>query len=155
MSVLKRLVEFTKVNYPNVNLDEWLDSKYIYLNSAQLKKIADALASDELAYTSADKCPAEKLIFHFGNTLICLQKNKNGYSAELAWETDFNAIHSTRKKMKGFYFINFAFDNHFKVRLLPTNKKPLDNFDDKVGNKKLIEKIMPIVKGFISAISVD
>ncbi len=155
MSVLKRLVEFTRLNYPNANLDEWLDSKYIYLNNAQLQKIASALASGELAYSSADKCPAEKIIFHFGDTLIRLKKNKNGYSAELAWETDFKAIHSTRKKMKGFYFINFAFDNHFKVRILSTDKKPLDNLYDKAGDKKLIEKAMLVVKGFIVAISVD
>jgi hypothetical protein len=29
------------------------------------------------------------------------------YQAELAWETDFLAVHSTRNKGKGFYFIAF------------------------------------------------
>ena len=37
--MLQRLVEFIKNNYPEATLDEYLDAKYISLNSEQLKKI--------------------------------------------------------------------------------------------------------------------
>jgi hypothetical protein len=32
------------------------------------------------------------------------------YQGEFVWETDFLAVHSTRNKGKGFYFIAFEFD---------------------------------------------
>lgn len=37
--MIKRLVEFLQNNFPNTNINDYLDSKFIELNSEQLKKL--------------------------------------------------------------------------------------------------------------------
>ncbi len=154
--MLVKLIEFIRQNHPNTNVGEWLDSKYIHLNNTQLKKIADAYHNGSINTKPATKCPAKQLILHFGNTLILFKKSNNAkfaYHAELAWETDFLSIHSTRNKDKGFHFINFAFDNHYQAKLLPTQKTLKQMVTDKKGNQEIMNKSMLIVKAFLSAIS--
>jgi len=41
--MLKRLIKFLENNYPDSNINAYLDAKYIALTSPQLKQIADAL----------------------------------------------------------------------------------------------------------------
>lgn len=155
--MLKRLVEFLKNNHPNSNIDDYLDAKYIRLNDPQLKQIAKALHSGELQIKPASSCQAERFIFHFGNTIILLKKDKTNsaasYQAELSWETDFLAIHSTRSKGKGFYFIGFEFDDDYQVTLTETDKRLDNQVHNQAQNQALIDKTMPILRGFILAIS--
>ncbi|HIM58302.1 MAG TPA: hypothetical protein EYJ00_03150, partial [Gammaproteobacteria bacterium] len=119
--MLTKLVKFLENNHPDSNINDYLDAKYIQLTNPQLKQIADALNSNELKIAPASSCSAERFIFHFGNTIILVQKDSSDssavYQAELSWETDFMAIHSTRNKGKGFYFIAFEFDDDYQVTL--------------------------------------
>lgn len=155
--MLKKLLAFLQNNYPDANIDDYLNAKYIQLTNPQLKQIADALHAGELQIKPASLCPAERFIFHFGNTLILLQKDLSHstaeYQAELAWETDFLAIHSTRNKGKGFYFIAFEFDDDYQITLKKTDKQLHDQVRDETKNQALVDKTMPILKGFMSAIS--
>ena len=151
--MLKRLIEFLKNNYPNANIDDYLDSKYINLEGEQLKKIAEALNSGELQIKPASTCSADKFLFHFGSTIILLEKNANGFNAELAWETDFLAVHSVREKIKGFYFIKFEFNDEYQTTLLETNKRQTGHVRSTEKEQEVLDKIMPVLKGFISAIS--
>lgn len=154
--MLAKLIKFIKENYPKSELQDWLDSKYIQLSDAQLKKIADAIATGELITKPASTCPAQQLIFHFGQTLILIKKdnsNQSSYICELAWETDFQAIHSKRDKDKGFHFINFSFDDDFQAVLLPTEKSMEGVFVQADGDRKIVDKILPVLQAFISAIS--
>jgi hypothetical protein len=122
-----------------------------------LKQIADALNNNELQIKPASNCDAENFIFHFGNTLILVQKNTTDssaiYQAELAWETDFLAVHSTRNKGKGFYFIAFEFDDDYQVTLKTTDKLLENQIRNIEQDQALIDKTMPVLKGFMSAIS--
>jgi hypothetical protein len=70
----------------------------------------------------ASSCTAEKFVFHFGNTAILVQKDGSHYQGEFVWETDFLAVHSTRNKGKGFYFIAFEFDDNYQITLKETDK---------------------------------
>lgn len=151
--MLKKLVKFLENNYPNNNIDNYLDAKYIQLSNPQLKQISNALNSGKLKIQPASRCTAEKFIFHFGDTVILLQKDANGYQAEFAWETDFLAIHSTRNKGKGFYFIAFEFDDNYQVTLKETDKLLENQIRNVEQDQELINKSMPILKGFMSAIS--
>ena len=105
----------------------------------------------------ASSCSVDKFIFHFGNTIILVQKDTTDssavYQAELSWETDFLAIHSTRNKGKGFYFIAFEFDDDYQVTLKETGKLLEDQVRNEEHNQELIDKAMPVLKGFMSAIS--
>jgi hypothetical protein len=87
--MLKKLIKFLENNYPDSNISNYLDAKYIQLSNPQLKQIADALNNNELQIKPASNCDAENFIFHFGNTLILVQKNTTDssaiYQAELAW----------------------------------------------------------------------
>lgn len=155
--MIKKLVTFLENNYPNSNINDYLDAKYIQLNNPQLKQIADALKHGELKIKPASSCSAEKFVFHFGDTAILVQKDNSNstatYQAEFAWETDFLAIHSIRNKGKGFYFIAFEFDDDYQTTLKETDKKLKDQIKNTKKDQQLIDKIMPILKGFMSAIS--
>ncbi len=155
--MLKKLVAFLENNHPNSNINDYLDAKYIQLNDAQLKQIAGALQNGELTNKPASSCTADRFIFHFGKTIILAQKDHNDssaiYQAELAWETDFLAIHSTRNKGKGFYFIAFEFDDDYQVTLKETDKVLEDQVRNEAQNQAVIDKAMPVLKGFMSAIS--
>jgi hypothetical protein len=155
--MLKKLVKFLENNYPDSNINDYLDAKYIQLSNPQLKQISDALNSGELKIKPASSCTAEKFIFHFGDTVILVQKDGNSpfanYQAEFAWETDFLAVHSTRNKGKGFYFIAFEFDDNYQVTLKETDKLLKDQIRNIEQDQELIDKTMPILKGFMSAIS--
>ncbi len=155
--MLKKLIKFLENNYPDSNIDDYLDAKYIQIDDEKLKQIADALRAGELQGKPASSCAAEHFIFHFGNTMILLQKDKSNsaaiYQAELAWETDFLAIHSTRNKGKGFYFIAFEFDDDYQVSLKETNKLLAGQLRNEEQNQQLIDKVMPVLKGFMLAIS--
>jgi hypothetical protein len=41
--MLKKLIIFLENNYPDSNISNYLDAKYIQLSNPQLKQIADAL----------------------------------------------------------------------------------------------------------------
>ena len=155
--MLQRLVEFIKNNYPDANLDEYLDAKYISLNSEQLKKIADAIAQGEVEDKGASSCSANHFIFHFGSTLILVKRDESDsdavFQAELSWETDFLSVRSVRDKAKGFFFINFEFDDNYQVTLNDTKKQLQDQVLNESKNKEIVDKVMPVLKGFMQAIS--
>jgi hypothetical protein len=155
--MLDNLIKYLKNNHPDANFDDYLDAKYIQLNNAQLKQIADALDSGELLNPSAENCSAKHFIFHFGSTLILVQKNTTDsnatYTAELAWETDFLSVRSVRDKAKGFYFINFEFDDNYQTTLLESQKIIKGHVNNPEKNQQIIDKVMPVLKGFMNAIS--
>lgn len=155
--MLKKLIKFLENNYPESNINDYLDAKYIQLSNPQLKQIADALSADKLQIKPASNCGADNFIFHFGDTLILVRKDTANssviYQAELAWETDFLAVHSTRNKGKGFYFIAFEFDDNYQLTLKATDKSLEDQIRNIVQDQALVDKTMPILKGFMSAIS--
>ncbi|HAY41626.1 MAG TPA: hypothetical protein DCX64_05060 [Gammaproteobacteria bacterium] len=155
--MLQRLVKFLTNNFPESNIDEYLDSKYINLTADQLKQIAEAIEEGELKPRPASSCTADKFIFHFGETIILVQRDETGstaaYKAELSWETDFLAVHSIRNKGKGFYFIAFEFDDDYKISMVETDKAIEGQIRSNDKNMELINKVMPVLKGFMFAIS--
>ncbi|MCH9645435.1 MAG: hypothetical protein K0U08_02165 [Proteobacteria bacterium] len=155
--MLDKLIEYIKNNHPESDVDAYLDAKYIQLNNAQLKQIADALERGDLSSTPASNCGASHFIFHFGSTLILVQKDTTdssaAFTAELAWETDFLSVRSVRDKAKGFYFINFEFDDDYQVTLLETQKIIEGHVNNTEKNQAIVDKLMPVLKGFMTAIS--
>lgn len=155
--MLDKLIEYIKNNHPESDINAYLDAKYIQLNNAQLKQIADALERGDLSSTPASNCGASHFIFHFGSTLILVQKNTTdssaAFTAELAWETDFLSVRSVRDKAKGFYFINFEFNDDYQVTLLETQKIIEGHVNNAEKNQAIVDKIMPVLKGFMTAIS--
>ncbi len=155
--MLNKLITFLQNNHPGSDINAYLDAKYIQLNNEQLKQIADAIDSGELNTKKASNCSANHFIFHFGSTLILVQRDKTEsnaiYQAELAWETDFLSVRSIRDKAKGFYFINFEFDDDYNITLKESKKVIKDQINNTEKNQQVVEKIMPVLEGFMSAIS--
>ena len=154
--MLTRLIEFLQNNFPNSNIDEYLDTKYIQLQNDQLKKIVTTMRSGELEIKNASRCSADNFILHFGSTLILVKQSAISsvtYDSELAWETDFKSIDSTKDTVKGFYFIKFNFDDGYNITLLETDKREENQVRNEHQENEVITKIMPILKGFMSAIS--
>jgi len=72
--MLNKLVDYIKNNHPDTDVNVYLDAKYIQLNNAQLKQIADALERGDISSLPASSCSANHFIFHFGSTFILVQK---------------------------------------------------------------------------------
>lgn len=155
--MLKKLITFLKNNHQKSDINAYLDAKYIKLSDAELQQIATANKNGELPNKPASACPASNFIFHFGNTLILLKKDTTAsnaaYQAELAWETDFLAVHSVREKTRGFHFITFEFDDNYHPTLKPTSKSIHGQIIDTTKNQTLINKALPVLKAFMLAIS--
>lgn len=151
--MFKKLIQFLQNNFPEINIDDWLNSKYFHLNDNQLKKIAEAIKTKELELKPIEKLPVDSFIFHFSDTFILVKKDKTGFIAEFAWQTDFLSVHSVKNKDKGFVFISFTFDKNYQFNIIDSNKTLQSNFVNIEENKKTITKVIPILQGFISAIA--
>jgi hypothetical protein len=57
------------------------------------------------------------------------------------------------KKIKGFYFIKFSFNDDYQTTLLDTDKILKDQVRNSEKEQEVLDKVMPVVKGFISAIA--
>ena len=75
------------------------------------------------------------------------------YTAELAWETDFLSVRSVRDKAKGFYFINFEIDDEYQTTLVKTHKIIDGHVHNAEKNQQIVDKVMPVLKGFMNAVS--
>jgi hypothetical protein len=58
-----------------------------------------------------------------------------------------------REKIKGFYFIKFSFNDDYQTTLLDTDKILKDQVRNSEKEQEVLDKVMPVVKGFISAIA--
>lgn len=151
--MLKRLIEFLKNNYQNQVLNDYLDAKYIYLENDKLEKIATALNSGELQIKSASECDVQSLLFHFKSTIILLKKMANGYECELSWEYNLASVNSIQDQIKGFNFIKFRFNDDYQTTILQTDKIAKGQICNEKNEARLMQKVMPVIKGFVSAIS--
>jgi len=153
--MLKELIDYIKEGQADSNKDHYLDSKYIHLTDAHYDQIASAISQGELVLKKASDCPAESFFLHFSETILFVIKSTQDqhsvYDIEVVQDANNSIETDNQSESKNLVFLSFSINDDYQ----PTLRKHISTSesDDEQAKQKTIESIMPVLKGFMSAIS--
>ncbi len=154
--MLKELIEYIKEGQTGSDIDNYLDSKYIHLTDAHYDQIAGAMSQGELSSKKASDCPAERFFLHFNETILFVNKSNQGqhsiYDVELVNDTNYSFDKVDESDLKNLVFVSFSINDDYQPTLIKriTNSEVID---DEKKKQKTIQSVMPVLRGFMSAIS--
>ena len=153
--MLKDLIEYIKEGQSDNEIDNYLDSKYIHLTDAHYDQIANAISQGELSQKKASECPAERFFLHFYGTILYVNKSTHEqpsiYDVELVQDTNYSIETEDESDSKKLKFVSFSINDDYQSTLIKrvTTCKTVDEQE----NQQTIQLVMPILRGFMSAIS--
>ena len=153
--MLKELIEYIKKGQTVSDIDNYLDSKYIHLTDAHYDQIASAISQGELSLKKASDCPAESFFLHFSETILFVIKSTQDqhsvYDVEVVQDTNDSIETENESEAKNLVFVSFSINDDYQ----PTLVKRItgSESDDEQEKQKTIQSVMPVLKGFMSAIS--
>ena len=153
--MLKQLIEYIKEGQTGTEIDNYLDSKYIHLTDAHYDQIAGALSQGEFSPKKASDCPAERFFLHFNETILFVNKSTQGqhsvYDVELVKDTNYSIEKMDEGDPKNLSFISFSINDDYQSTLIKrvTTSETIDEQE----KQQTIQSVMPVLKGFMSAIS--
>ena len=153
--MLKELIEYIKEDQTGGDMDNYLDSKYIHLTDAHYDQIASAISQGELSPKKASDCPAESFFLHFIETILFVKKSTQGqhsvYDVELVHNTNDSIKIEDEGEAKNLVFVSFSINDNYQ----PTLKKRVNTYEavDEQEKQKTMQSVMPVLRGFMSAIS--
>ena len=153
--MLKELIEYIKEGQTVSDIDNYLDSKYIHLTDAHYDQIADAMSQGELSPKKASDCPAERFFLHFSETILFVKKStqeqRSAYDVELVQDTNDLIEKVNESEAKNLAFVSFTINDDYQPTLtnLTTTSEPID----KQEKQQAIQSVMPVLRGFMNAIS--
>ena len=153
--MLKDLIEYIKEGQSDSEIDNYLDSKYIHLTDAHYDQIANAISQGELSLKKASKCPAERFFLHFYGTILYVNKSTHEkpsvYDVELVQDTNYSIEIVDEAELKNLVFISFSINDNYKPILI--NHANTSETVDEQKVQQTMQSVMPILRGFMSAIS--
>ena len=153
--MLKELIEYIKEGQTGTDIDNYLDSKYIHLTDAHYDQIAGALAQGEFSPKKASDCPAERFFLHFNETILFVNKSNQGqhsiYDVELVKDTNYSIEKVDEGDSKNLVFVSFSINDDYQPTLIKrvTTSKTID----KQEKQQTMQSVIPVLRGFMSAIS--
>ena len=153
--MLKELIEYIKEGQTGSNIDNYLDSKYIHLTDAHYDQIAGAISQGELISKKASDCPAERFFLHFNETILFVNKSNQGqhsiYDVELVKDTNYSIENVDEGDSKNLVFVSFSLNDDYQPTLIKrvTTSKTIDEQE----KQQTIQSVIPVLRGFMSAIS--
>ena len=153
--MLKELIEYIREGQTGSDIDNYLDSKYIHLTDAHYDQIADAMSQGELSPKKASDCPAERFFLHFSETILFVKKSsqeqRSVYDIELVQDTNDSIEKVNESEVKNLAFVSFTINDDYQPTLtnLTTTSEPID----KQEKQQAIQSVMPVLRGFMNAIS--
>ena len=153
--MLKELIEYIKEGQTGSDIDNYLDSKYIHLTDAHYDQIAGAMSQGELSSKKASDCPAERFFLHFSETILFVIKSTQGqhsiYDVELVNDTNYSIDKVDESDLKNLAFVSFSINDDYQPTLIKraTTSETLDDQE----KQQTIQLVMPVLSGFMSAIS--
>ena len=153
--MLKELIEYIKEGQTGSNIDNYLDSKYIHLTDAHYDQIAGAMSQGELSSKKASDCPAERFFLHFNETILFVNKSNQGqhsiYDVELVNDTNYSIDKVDESDLKNLVFVSFSINDDYQPALIKrvTTSETLDEQE----KQQTIQSVIPVLRGFMSAIS--
>ena len=153
--MLKELIEYIKEGQTGSDIDNYLDSKYIHLTDAHYDQIAGAMSQGELSLKKASDCPAERFFLHFNETILFVNKSNQGqhsiYDVELVNDTNYSIDKVDESDLKNLAFVSFSINDDYQPTLIKrvTTSETIDEQE----KQQTIQSVMPVLRGFMSAIS--
>ena len=153
--MLKELIEYIREGQTGSDIDNYLDSKYIHLTDAHYDQIAGAISKGELDPKKASDCPAERFFLHFNETILFLNKSTQGqnsvYDIELVKDTNDSIEKVDEDESKNLAFVSFTINDDYQPTLI--KRTTTSETIDEQEKQQIIQSVMPILRGFMSAIS--
>ena len=153
--MLKELIEYIKEGQTGSDIDNYLDSKYIHLTDAHYDQIAGAISQGELISKKASDCPAERFFLHFNETILFVNKSTQGqhsvYDVELVKDTNYSIEKVDESDLKNLAFVSFSINDDYQPTLIK-RVTTCETIDEQV-KQQTIQSVMPVLRGFMSAIS--
>jgi len=153
--MLKDLIEYIKEGQTSSNIDNYLDTKYIHLTDAHYDQIASAISQGELSLKKASDCPAESFFLHFSETVMFVIKSTQDqhsvYDVEVVQDTNDSIETENESETKNLVFVSFSINDDYQPTLV--KRITISESDDEQEKQKTIQSVMPVLKGFMSAIS--
>ena len=153
--MLKELIEYIREAQTGSDIDNYLDSKYIHLTDAHYDQIADAMSQGELNPKKASDCPAERFFLHFSETILFVKKStqeqRSVYDIELVQDTNDSIEKVNETEAKNLVFVSFTINDDYQPTL--TKRTITSEPIDEQEKQQAIQSVMPVLRGFMSAIS--
>ena len=153
--MLKELIEYIREGQTGSDIDNYLDSKYIHLTDAHYDQIAGAMSQGELSLKKASDCPAERFFLRFNETILFVNKSNQGqhsiYDVELVKDTNYSIEKVDESDSKNLVFVSFSINDDYQPALIKrvTTSETIDEKE----KQQTIESVIPVLRGFMSAIS--
>ena len=153
--MLKELIDYIKEVQTDSDIDNYLDSKYIHLTDAHYDQIAGATSQGELSLKKASECPAERFFLHFYGTILYVNKSTHEqpsiYDVELVQDTNYSIETEDEADSKNLVFVSFSINDEYLPMLIKRTTTS-ETIDEK-KKQQIIQSVMPVMRGFMSAIS--
>ena len=153
--MLKELIDYIKEVQTDSDIDNYLDSKYIHLTDAHYDQIANAISQGELSLKKASQCPAERYFLHFYGTILYVNKSTHEqpsiYDVELVQDTNYSIETEDEADSKNLVFASFFLNDDYQPTLI--NHANTSESVDEQKIQQTMQSVMPILRGFMSAIS--
>ena len=153
--MLKELIEYIKEGQTGSDIDNYLDSKYIHLTDAHYDQIAGAISQGEFSPKKASDCPVKRFFLHFNETILFVNKSTQGqhsvYDVELVKDTNYSIEKVDESDSKNLAFVSFSINDDYQPTLIKrvTTSETIDEQE----KQQTIQSVMPVLRGFLSAIS--
>jgi len=153
--MLKELIKYIKEGQADGDIYNYLDSKYIHLTDAHYDQIAGAISQGELISKKASDCPAERFFLHFNETILFVKKSTQEqhsvYDIELVKDTNYSIETVDETESKNLAFLSFSINDDYQPTLIKrvTTSETIDEQE----KQQTIQSVMPVLRGFMSAIS--
>jgi len=153
--MLKELIEYIKEGQTGTDIDNYLDSKYIHLTDAHYDQIAGAISQGELSPKKASDCPAERFFLYFNYTILFVNKSTleqhSVFDVELVKDTNYSIETVDEDESKNLVFVSFSINDDFQSTLIKrvTTSETIDEKE----KQQIIQSVMPVLRGFMCAIS--
>ena len=153
--MLKDLIEYIKEGQSDSKIDNYLDSKYIHLTDAHYDQIAGAISQGELSQKKASECPAERFFLHFYGTILYVNRSTHEqpsiYDVELVQDTNYSIEKVDEVDSKNLTFVSFSINDDYQPTLI--KRVTTSEILNEQEKQKTIQSVIPVLKGFMSAIS--
>jgi len=153
--MLKELIEYIKEGQTGSDIDNYLDSKYIHLTDAHYDQIAGAMSQGELSSKKASDCPAERFFLHFNETILFVNKSNQGqhsiYDVELVKDTNYSIEKVDEGDSKNLVFVSFSINDDYQPTLI--KRVTISETIDEQEKQQTMQSVIPVLRGFMSAIS--
>ena len=153
--MLKELIKYIKEGQADGDIYNYLDSKYIHLTDAHYDQIASATPQGELSLKKASDCPAERFFLHFYETILYVNKSTQEqhsvYDVELVQDTNYSIETVDETESKNLAFLSFSINDDYQPTLI--KRATTSETVDEQKKQQTMQSVMPVLRGFMSAIS--